>query len=534
MLYEASYPTGPLEQPGGAISPEAESRFRLMVSAVVDYSIFMLDIQGFVVSWNLGAQRIKGYQAHEVIGRHFSIFYPAESVESGLPAHELEVACAQGRCEDEGWRVRKDGSRFWANVVITALREEDGTLMGFGKVTRDLTARRNAEQRIRAAEHAMSEAHNRLSAVLESTSDCIMTMGRDWTLLYANKNALTTLPDIRLGKSYWDCFPSVLSTPAETHLRSAMAQRESIKFENFYEPYERWYRVAVYPSSDGLSVFFGDITEEKKIHAQLELEQVLREKRIEALSHMAGGLAHEISNPLAVIHATASDLASIAASETSLSAEEVLKSADRIVRTTERAIRILRGLRGFGREAGKDPFEFASIYEIADQCAELQQTRLERHQVALRLNLRSGIPYILCRETQVGQIITNLINNAFDAIVHAHPSGPMPPEPNLQERWIELHAECVGSCVQIDVTDSGPGIEEKFRPHLLEAFFTTKEQGQGMGIGLSLSRAIAQDHGGTLALLDNTVHTSFRLTLPIDPSPNGSNPHPGGSRHETA
>ena len=113
--------------------------FQAMVEQSRDYALFLLDPQGRVMSWNLGAQRIKGYAAEEIVGRHFSTFYTREAVESGWPAHELKAAAAEGRFEDEGWRVRKDGSRFWANVIITALRDPDGKLLGFSKFTRDLT-----------------------------------------------------------------------------------------------------------------------------------------------------------------------------------------------------------------------------------------------------------------------------------------------------------------------------------------------------------------------------------------------------------
>ena len=126
-----------------------DERFRLLVQGVLDYAIFMLDTGGRIASWNAGAERIKGYAAEEIVGQHFSVFYPADDVAAGKPAWELEVAVAEGRLEDEGWRVRKDGTRFWANVVITALYDEQGRLHGFGKVTRDMTERRNAEQALR-------------------------------------------------------------------------------------------------------------------------------------------------------------------------------------------------------------------------------------------------------------------------------------------------------------------------------------------------------------------------------------------------
>src|SRR6185503_9770516 len=120
--------------------------FRVFVETVRDYALLMLDPTGRIISWNTGAEAIKGYKAEEIIGRHFSVFYPPEAIDSGLPAHELVVAARDGRFEDEGWRVRKDGTRFWANVVITALRDAGGELVGFAKVTRDLSEVRRAEQ----------------------------------------------------------------------------------------------------------------------------------------------------------------------------------------------------------------------------------------------------------------------------------------------------------------------------------------------------------------------------------------------------
>ena len=146
---------------GGAMSAvplptEGFDLFRLLIARIKDYAIFGLDPNGIVISWNEGAENIKGYQAHEIIGHHFSRFYPPEAIRSGWPKTELELATRDGRFEDEGWRVRKDGTRFWANVVITALRDPDGRLRGFAKVTRDLTERRRME-RLEADAQQMGE-----------------------------------------------------------------------------------------------------------------------------------------------------------------------------------------------------------------------------------------------------------------------------------------------------------------------------------------------------------------------------------------
>jgi PAS domain S-box-containing protein len=142
--------TEPTRRPSAATALEdLEHRYQLMIDSVKDYAIFMLDTEGHITSWNLGAERLKGYTSDEILGKHFSIFYPPEDKERDKPAHELEVAARNGRLEDEDWRVRKDGSRFWANVIITAIRNEQGELLGFAKVTSDLTDRRALEEQLR-------------------------------------------------------------------------------------------------------------------------------------------------------------------------------------------------------------------------------------------------------------------------------------------------------------------------------------------------------------------------------------------------
>ncbi|MEO7455352.1 MAG: PAS domain-containing sensor histidine kinase [Gemmatimonadaceae bacterium] len=150
----------------GQSSSEGDGLYRMLVESVLDYAIFALDPTGHVLSWNRGAERFKGYTADEIIGQYFGVFYGPEDRANGKPEWELEVATAEGRVEDEGWRVRKDGSRFWANVVITALRDDAGALVGFAKVTRDLTERRAAEdQAIATARRlAQSEEANQVKA----------------------------------------------------------------------------------------------------------------------------------------------------------------------------------------------------------------------------------------------------------------------------------------------------------------------------------------------------------------------------------
>jgi PAS domain S-box-containing protein len=183
--------------------------YRLLIESVEDYAIFMLDTDGRVATWNLGAEKIKGYTASEIVGRHFSAFYPDEDRSAGKPERALEAVRTVGRYEDEGWRVRKDGSRFWANVVMTALRDPDGRLRGFGKVTRDLTSRRQAEQtelalmreqaarlaaeatenRLRDSEERYRTLSQRLELILEGVADGITVQEKSGQLLFANTAA---------------------------------------------------------------------------------------------------------------------------------------------------------------------------------------------------------------------------------------------------------------------------------------------------------------------------------------------------------
>src|SRR5712691_1913248 len=162
--------------------PGYEERFRLLVETVKDYAIFMLDLEGRVASWNAGAERIEGYHAEEIVGRHFSCFYLPKDLEAGKPARQLEAAAAQGRAEDEGWRVRKDGSHFWANVVLTALRDEAGTLVAFAEVTRDLTEQRRAAEVLRAGEEYARR-------IVDAAYDAFVAIDQDGVINEWNRHA---------------------------------------------------------------------------------------------------------------------------------------------------------------------------------------------------------------------------------------------------------------------------------------------------------------------------------------------------------
>ena len=230
--------------------------------------------------------------------------------------------------------------------------------------------------------------------------------------------------------------------------------------------------------------------------------QVVSSARLSALGMMAGGIAHEINNPLGIIHAYASNLLEMA-NDGHLSASEVERLCSRILATTERIASIVKSLRQIAREGSGDPVTSALVTEMIEQALELCRERFRIHSIRLvPPKVDSGLR-VLCREVQIVQILLNLLQNAFDAISSVD-----------GDRWIAIEVGVQEHNVVLSVIDSGRGIAPELRKRIMEPFFTTKPPGKGTGLGLSLSRSIAQDHGGELQYEERDGHTCFSLILP--------------------
>src|SRR5258708_3965394 len=254
----------------------------------------------------------------------------------------------------------------------------------------------------------------------------------------------------------------------------------------------------------GASKVARDITDRKQLETELEVRraQAVASARLSALGMMAAGIAHEINNPLAVIHASASDLMDMA--ETGTVPLKALEAAStRIRQTADRISKIVKSLRQTAREGSTDPFQRASVGEIVEQALELCKERFRVHSVQLETPIVDPALHISCREVQIVQVLLNLLQNAFDAVVECE-----------GDRWIRLDVACSEHSAVFDVMDSGPGVPPELKARIMEPFFTTKPVGKGTGLGLSLSKAIVDEHGGELNLCERDNHTCFSLLLP--------------------
>jgi PAS domain S-box-containing protein len=286
----------------------SEERFRLLVESVRDYAIFALDATGHVISWNAGAEHIKGYRSEEIIGRHFSCFYLPEDLGVGKPAMELRVAAAEGRFEDEGWRIRKNGSRFWANIVITALRGPQGELAGFSKITRDLTERKQAEEKLR-------ESERRFRLLAEAIPQHVWSCLPDGTVDYCNQRWVDytglMLQDIQ-NYGWTKCLHPADVEPVVKAWQEAKSQGKPYEMEQRMRGVDGRYRrflsraVPVYGERGQLMQWFGTDTD---IEERKQAEEALREAqaqlahvtRVMTLGELAASIAHKVNQPLTAV-----------------------------------------------------------------------------------------------------------------------------------------------------------------------------------------------------------------------------------------
>ena len=482
---------------------DKQDRFELLVEAIVDYGIFMLDPAGRVVSWNAGAQKLNGYSRDEILGCHFSVFYPREAVASGWPDEELRRAAAAGRFEDEGWRLRKDGSRFWANVVITALYDGDGELTGFAKITRDLTERRRHEEAVRE-----SEARFRL--LVDSVRDYAIFMldvdgkVRSWNagaqqlkgyaadeIIGRHFSAFYTPEDQAAGQ------PGGELAAARQHGR---AEREGWRMRKDGSLF--WANVVVTSMHDELGQLIGFAKVTRDMTDRRRLEELERSGRM--MRQFLAMLAHELRNPLAPMRNA------VTLMQLEPTASPALRNArDIIDRQLTHVTRLVDDLLDIGRlTTGKIRLERepVSVSDIVGRAVETARPLIEARRHTLAIELPPRPVQVDADPTRLSQIMQNLLVNAAR---YTPDGGRVAVQVRSGEGW-----------VTISVADNGRGIAHADLDRIFELFAqgdNATPNDSGLGVGLTLARSLAEMHGGRLDVQSAGPGqgSTFLLRLPL-------------------
>jgi PAS domain S-box-containing protein len=487
-----------------AVKQNSSDEFRLLVQSVADYAIFMLDTAGHVQTWNTGAQLIKGYRAEEIVGQHFSVFFPEVDRKQGKPNHLLCAAEREGRVGDEGWCLRKDGSRFFADVVITAVRDETGTLRGFAKVTRDLTERRRVDANLYRSEE-------RFRLLVESVKDyAIFILDPDGCVATWNVGAerIKGYSAREIIGQHFSVFyepEEVKAGKCETELKAAVADGrfEDEGWRLRKDGSRFWANVIITALFDET----GELRGFAKVTRDLTLRRAAEQERLRLAEAQAAVRArdeflsiasHELRTPLSAL------LLQLQAVLETLDASEPQRTADRIRRAACSATRLhhlLESLLDVSRIA-TDTFtlnleEFDLTQAIEELVEELRPSALQAR-CELSLSLKSRIVGKWDR-LRIEQAIMNLLANAFKYASGARVCVRVARE----EKW-----------ALISVRDSGPGIPEKDLSRVFGRFEragSSRRYG-GMGLGLYLAREIAEGHGGSISA-ENGSSGGLRVLL---------------------
>ena len=488
--------------------------FRLLVQSIVDYAIYMLDPSGIVTSWNAGAERIKGFLTHEIVGRHFSTFYTNEDRAAGVPDEVLETARREGRFEGEGWRVRKDGTRFWASVVIDAIKDDDGKLVGFAKITRDMTEKRAAQQ-------ALIEAEQRFRILVQGVTDYAIYM-LDPQGMVTNWNSGAERikgysPDEIIGE-HFSRFYTPEDFDAGVPGKALATARESGRYEaegwrQRKDGTRFWASVVIDAIHDDKGELLGfakitrDMTEKREAQRKLEesREQLFRAQKMEALGQLTGGLAHDFNNLLTAILG-ATDLAM-----RNLGDEERLK-------------RMLDGIRNSAqRGAGitKQLLAFARAQQLEIKSIDLKAF-LADATTLIRPSVRSNIDLIIELsdhvwnvEADAGALELALLNLAFNARDAMKDGGRL--KISASNELLKGKPDGLrGEHVALRVEDTGEGMSPQTMERVFEPFFTTKNYGEGTGLGLSQVFGFAKQIGGGVTVESSLGKgATFTLLLPV-------------------
>ncbi len=491
---------------------ESEDRFRLLVAGVKDYAIIMLNPDGRIASWNAGAERIKGYQAEEILGQHFSCFYPQEDIQCDKPQQALRTCEIEEQIENEGWRVRKDGSLFWANMVLTTLRDEAGLLRGFSKITRDITERKQAEEALRS-----SVATNR--ALINAMPDLMVRISKGGTLVNfkaPKDHNLLVPPSEFLGKTLAEVLPQAVALPAMDCIKQALQTNDIQIFE--YQLPEKLQSAAahtdkeidhlrdyeariVVSGKDEVMAIVRDITERKQAEADIR-NALEKEKELgELKSRFVTMASHEFRTPLATILSSAELIQHYSHK---WGEEKKLVHLQRIQLAVKHMTGLLNDVLLIGKaEAGKLECNL-TLLDLVQFCRDLveeMQISTSTHTIDFRIQGQCSDTYM--DEKLLRHILSNLLSNA----IKYSPQGGT----------VRFSLNCELADMIFEVQDEGIGIPASDQMQLFDSFHRASNVGtiSGTGLGLSIVKKSVDLHGGTIVVKSQVGSgTTFTVKLP--------------------
>ncbi len=490
----------------------SEERFRLLVENVKDYSIVFLDVQGNIISWNKGAEQTMGYRESEIVGKHVSVFYPKEALEANEVRENLDKTRMLGRFEKQGWRIKNDGTMFWADILYTALFDENKKLKGFIKITRDITERKQIEDSIKKSEKRLKDAQE--IAKLGNWEVELATSEMSWS---EEMFRIFNVDPFEGPKSYGYLRQFIYE---EDRHRVDKLMRE---LEHNPKNKEVEYRVVTsegrmkHISSDirielgennKVARLYGsvqDITDIKLVEEELRKtnaklieaqKELIHSEKLAALGRFSSGIAHEIRNPLANISALAQLM-----SKSKIEDEKMKKHLKYILVNSDIANKIIKDLLHFASPEDL-VFKPENLHDILENALGSIEARCAENSVMLSKQVPDNLPEMMLDRVKLDNALMNFFSNAIDAMKGGG---------NLSVKAAE---DKINNEVVIDIIDSGEGISPENLDKIFEPFFTTKETGTGLGLGLAYQTIRA--HNGILNISSNPgqgTHVEIKLPL---------------------
>lgn len=477
-----------------------EGRYRLLVEAVTDYAIYMLDPTGVVTSWNTGARRFKGYEAAEIIGEHFSRFYTPQDRAEGMPQAALNIAAREGKFEGEGWRVRKDGTLFWAHVVIDPIREPGGNLVGYAKITRDLTDRREVEELLRRSEE-------QFRLLVQSVTDyAIYMLDVNGNISSWNQGAQRIKgyrPDEIIGQHFSKFYTEGDRRQGEperalqTAIREGRFEREGLRVRKDGSVFNAHVIIDPIRDEKGEVVGFAKVTRDitERIKNQQDLEQareaLFQSQKMDAIGQLTGGVAHDFNNLLMAV------LGSLELAKKRLPDDPQLRRLlDNAIQGAQRGSTLTQRMLSFARRQTLETKPI-DLPVLMGNLIELLQSSIGAG-VRIETDLPRSLPPILADENQLELALLNLTVNARDASAEGTAIRIEARDQMLKsDNPVGLPA---GRYVCLNIIDRGAGMDAETLARATEPFFTTKGVGKGTGLGLSMVHGMAEQIGGQFVL----------------------------------